>query len=311
MRYLHVLAACSAEIWALEPRKLEAMSAFLLSKASSALGEHEIEARAPVGRQARQARTPDSGSAIGVLPVYGILSQRMGIMTDISGGTSTEALAADFRAMLADPAIKAIVLDIDSPGGAVSGVAELADEIYNSRGVKPIVAQVNSMAASAAYWIASQANEIAVTTSGQAGSIGVYTIHDDLSVAMEKAGIKETIIKAGKNKLIAPESQPLSEQAHGVIQARVNQSYGMFTRTVARGRGVSVSKVNSDFGQGLMFPAGELVNRGMADKISTLPQTLERFGVSVHPVASANTGRHLAEMSASIADLRKFLRTTR
>jgi signal peptide peptidase SppA len=314
MRYLHILAACSAEIWALQPSKLEAMSAFLLSKAAGGFGEDEIQARGPsTARQDRQARTSDAGTAIGVLSVHGILAQRMGIMTDISGGTSTEALAADFRSMLADPAIKTIVLDVDSPGGGVSGIAELADEIFHSRGTKPIVAQVNSLAASAAYWLASQADEIAVTTGGQAGSIGVYTIHDDISKAMEKAGVKETIIKAGWNKMIAPESQPLSEEAHGVLQARVNQSYGMFTRAVARGRGVSVSTVNDSFGQGLMFGAGELVHRGMADRVSTLPQTLARFGVDLHPIATRNSSaeRHFAEMHASLDEARKALASMR
>jgi signal peptide peptidase SppA len=315
MKYPALMLAVAGEVWALERSKLEAITQFLLFKADGGMfGEDEIQARAAGARQGqRGGAPPDSSGGIGVLPIYGVMAQRMNLITHASGGTSMEQVAADFRTMLADPAIKAIILDIDSPGGTVSGTTELATEIYNSRGVKPIIAQVNSTAASGAYWIASQADEIAVTPSGQAGSIGVYTIHEDMSKALEKQGVKETIIKAGKYKMIAPESQPLSEEAHGIIQARVNEAQAMFTRAVARGRNVSVSKVNDTFGQGLMFGAQELVNRGMADRVSSLAATCARFGADPHPVVTANTsaGRHFADMRASLDDMHKVLRTTR
>jgi signal peptide peptidase SppA len=312
MKYPALMLAVAGEVWALERSKLEAITQFLLFKADGGMfGEDEIQARTAGARQGqRGGAAPDSGGGIGVLPIYGVMAQRMNLITHASGGTSMEQVAADFRTMLADPAIKAIILDIDSPGGTVSGTTELATEIYNSRGVKPIIAQVNSTAASGAYWIASQADEIAVTPSGQAGSIGVYTIHEDMSKALEKQGVKETIIKAGKYKMIAPESQPLSEEAHGIMQARVNESHAAFVKDVARGRGVAPATVTDRFGQGLMFGAQELVSRGMVDRVATLPQTLERFGVSVHPVATANTSpsRHFAEIRASLDDLHKHLR---
>jgi signal peptide peptidase SppA len=231
------------------------------------------------------------------------------MLTDISGGTSTQAIAQAFRAALSDPSIKAIIMEFDSPGGTAAGNEELAQEIYSSRGHKPVVAQVNSLCASAAYWIASACDEIAVTPSGQAGSIGTYSIHDDLSKAMEMAGHKETIIKSGKNKMMAPESQPLSDDARAVIQARVDQAQGMFTRAVARGRNVTQARVNSDFGQGLMFHAHELVKLGMADRVATLDDTIARFtGGHANPVAAANsTGRQFSEMHSALGDARKAL----
>jgi signal peptide peptidase SppA len=313
---LRVLLACANEVWALDPRVLAQISTLLVMRAGGGyFSEEQIEARTAGGRQGQRGGAPDGkgASSIGIIPIVGLLSHRMGMMSDISGGTSAEAIAQDFRSMLADPSIKAIILDFDSPGGVSSGMEELAQEIFASRGVKPIIAQVNALCASAAYWIASAADEIVVTPSGQAGSIGTYTIHDDLSEAMAKAGVKETIIKAGKNKMIAPESQPLSEEAHGIIQARVNEAQAMFTRAVARGRNVSVSKVNDTFGQGLMFGAQELVNRGMADRVSSLAATCARFGADPHPVVTANTsaGRHFADMRASLDDMHKVLRTTR
>src|SRR5690606_12609791 len=106
-----------------------------------------------------------------------------------------------------------IVLDVDSPGGGVYGVAEFAEEIYKARGQKRIVAVANSMAASAAYWIATAADELVVTPGGEVGSIGVYMLHEDWSGAYEKAGIKPTVIKFGENKAEGIDVEPLSESA--------------------------------------------------------------------------------------------------
>lgn len=299
MRYLNVLLACAAEPWALQPEKLEAISRFLLFKATGGdFSAEEIEARVT---QRQEQRAAQSDGTIGILPIYGVLAQRMNMMQDISGGSSTEQIAAQFRVMLADPGTKAIVLDIDSPGGTVFGTEELAQEIYDSRGIKPIVAQVNSLAASAAYWIACQADEIVVTPSGQAGSIGVYTIHEDISKMLENEGIKETIVKAGKYKNEAPSSEPLSADAQAMLQRRVDEANAAFVNAVARGRGnnTTAATVNDRFGQGRMFGSAELVDRRMADRVATLPQTLERFGVTINPVASAARSGAVARAAAT------------
>jgi len=304
MRYLNIVIAASGEIWALEEGKLRDITQFLALKAfADDLPGHEVEARAGQGRT--QNQPADAPAGILVLPVYGVLAQRMNLMLDFSGGTSTQVLAADLRAALADPGIKAIILDFDSPGGAVSGVQELAAEIYDSRGVKPIIAQINSMCASAAYWLACQCDEIVVTPSGQAGSIGVYTVHENLAKMLDAKGIDTTLISAGKYKTEGNPYGPLGEEAAAAIQARVNDSYRAFVRGVARGRGISVGAVNDNFGQGRMFGAAELVRRGMANRIATLPQTLESYGASIHPAATTSPRRAFAaatrEMHQSLA----------
>jgi capsid assembly protease len=308
MQYSHLLMTVAGEIWALERGKLEAVAQFLAFKARGGqFSETEIEAR--IGPPRAQLNEPAAPGAIAVLPVHGVLAQRMNIVLNISGGTSMQMLAADLRAALADSAIKAIILDFDSPGGTVSGTAELGQEIYDSRGTKPIVAVVNSTAASAAYWLASQCDEIVVTPSGQAGSIGVYTVHEDISKMLEKEGIATTMISAGKYKTEGNPYQPLGEEAAATMQSRVDLSYRAFVQTVARGRRVGVGMVNDRFGQGRMFGAEELVARGMADRIATLEQTLERFGVSIHPVATANSSaRQFAAMRDSLASLTQSLK---
>lgn len=310
MKYLHILMHCASEPIAMQHEKLVDIVSFLKFKATGGmLDDQEIAARITKTQEKSVAR---SEGQVGVLPVYGIIAQRISTMEQISGGggTSTEQIAAGFRAMLDDDMIKAIILDIHSPGGTVFGVEDLGNEIYESRGKKPIIAQVNSLAASAAYWIASQADEVVVTPGGQAGSIGVYTIHEDISAFLEKEGIKETIISAGENKVLGNEFEPLSERAREVMQGRVDECYGAFVSNVARGRGVNRKTVNEQFGQGLCFGGEQLVKRGMADRVAGMAQTLERFGVQLNAHASRTrsmSAQQFARAEATDLMMKKLL----
>jgi signal peptide peptidase SppA len=209
-----------------------------------------------------------------------VISNRMNMMQQVSGGTSVEKLTAQFRAALADPSVKAIVFDVDSPGGAVEGVPELADEIFAARGQKKMVAVANTMAASAAYWLASCADELVVTPSGAVGSIGVFAEHDDMSKALDSEGVKISLVSAGKYKVDGNPYEPLSDTARASLQAQVDAFYGMFTKAVARNRETSVAAVKGGFGEGGMVLAADAVKEGMADKVATMAQTLARFGVA-------------------------------
>jgi signal peptide peptidase SppA len=298
MKYINILMACAAEPWALEKGKLLTVANFLRFKAAGGqYSAEEVHARIT---QKREREVQQSDGAIGVLPIQGVIGERMNLLDDISGGTSTELISKQFRTMLNDSAVKAIILDVNSPGGVARSVEEIAQEIYDARGIKPIVAQVNTCAASAAYWLASQADEVIVTPSGQAGSIGVYTIHEDVSEMLAAAGIKETMIYSGEYKVLGNEFEPLSAEAKSIIQQRIDELAVSFVKGVARGRGVSLSQVNERFGQGLMFGADDLVERGMADKVATMSQTLERFGIQLNPALSRARAR-LPQTAASHA----------
>lgn len=283
MKYAHILAALTEERWALREPKLREIVAFLEAQASGMkFSAEEIEARITKSREQEVAR---QDGAIAIIPIRGVIANRMNMMGEISGGTSSEGIARAFRAALADSAIKAIVFDVDSPGGQVSGTDELSAMIFNARGTKPIVAHVNATAASAAYWIASAAEEVVATSSGLVGSIGVLGVHDDLSAALEKAGIKKTIIKAGKFKASGNPTQPLDEDTAARMQARVDASYDVFVKTVARNRNVALSAVRNGFGQGDMVDAEPALAEGMIDRIGTLDETLQRFGSSLYAPA--------------------------
>jgi signal peptide peptidase SppA len=247
MKYANILLAVQTEIWALEESKLVAMIDFLSYMADGQkFTAEEIEAR--IGKGAAQAVARQEG-AVAILPLQGVIAHRMNLMTSISGGTSSEMFGRAFQAALRDDGVKAIVIDVNSPGGAVDGTDELSSMIYAARGTKPIVAHANSSANSAAYWIASAADELVVTPGfASIGNIGVRTSHDDLSKAMEMEGVSRTLISAGKYKDEGNPLGPLSEEGRAAIQSRVDKAYGRFVKAVARNRGVSMASVRDGFG---------------------------------------------------------------
>lgn len=300
MKYSHIINQCYASPWAITHTKLLEVRSFLLAKANNT---HDFEAyaeeRRDIGAKARPAA--EKKGAVAVLPIFGIINQRVAEMDVSSGGMfSIDKFMQTFRNAVADPNVKAIVLNIDSPGGSVFGVAELADEIYKARSQKHIVAVANSLAASAAYWIASAADEVVVTPSGMVGSIGVYMMHDDLSVAYEMAGIKTTIIQAGKYKTEGNSLAPLTDEARQALQDDVNAYYDMFIDSVAKGRGVAPAAVRGGYGEGRVLNAKDAKAEGMVDRIDTLDGVLSRLGVGAgsQKTNMAMAGKKLALLSA-------------
>lgn len=169
---------------------------------------------------------------------------------------------------VADPEVREIVLDIDSPGGLVAGCFECADAIYGARGTKPIKAIANDSAYSAAYALASSADSITVTRTGGVGSIGVIVAHVSMSAALEKAGYKVTLIHAGAEKADGHPAIPLSDRAKTKMQERVNALYDIFVSTVARNRGLDEQAVRNT--EAATFMAREAIEIGLADTLGDL-----------------------------------------
>lgn len=286
MGYENVARFAASQPWALMDEKLAEIEALLTLRLQGVkMTDEEREYWAAVGRS---TMTGGAGGAVAVLPVFGVISQRMSMMTEMSGGTSTERLTQSFREVMADPQVAAIVLNVDSPGGSVYGIDELATEIRKARGTKPIIAQANSLMASAAYYIASAADEIVVTPSGEVGSIGVKAMHLDHSAQNEMLGVKATLVKAGKHKGEVDPNLPLSDDALAHLQEDVNRYYDMFVSAVAAGRGVSAEAVRNGFGEGRVVGAKDAVRLGMADRVATLDETLARLST---PQGRATVGR--------------------
>ena len=191
---------------------------------------------------------------------------------------STQRLAQTLRQLTADNTISGIILNINSPGGTVTGIEEAADAIFAARKVKSVVAVANPFAASAAYYLASQATSLAVVPSGEVGSIGVWILHFSFAESMRMSGVEPTYIFAGERKVDANFLEPLSDRARGTLQADVDAFYKQFTEHVARGRGVSVSQARGSlFGKGDMILARKAVRFGMADRLATLEDEIGRM----------------------------------
>lgn len=279
MKYARIAAELREHPLAMHPAKLVAVQEFLILKVNGGAKFSIEEIAERIGHSGGRASAP-SIRGIAVLPLFGIIAQRMNMLDDVSGpgGTSTEKFTTQFREAAEDPNVKAIVLNIDSPGGSVFGVPELADVIRAeaAKGEKPVIAQVNSLAASAAYWIASACNEIVVTPSGEVGSIGVFTLHEDVSRMLAAMGVKPTLIRAGKFKAEDNPWYPLGDEAKAHLQSLVDAYFDKFVSAVARGRSAATGKavtsaaVRNGYGQGRMLVAADAVMEGMADRIATL-----------------------------------------
>lgn len=278
-KYRHILQAVYSRPWAILPATLALIVDILQFRAAGGvMADEEIKARVAAADNGPRKGDKKSGT-VAIIPVYGPITQRQNLMGESSSGgmaTSVEGLTNDFRAALADAEVDAIVFEFDSPGGTVDGVAELAAEIRDARGTKPIVAVANTMAASAAYWLAASTDEIVATPSGVVGSIGVFAAHEDVSKAAEQDGIKVTLISAGKYKTEGNRWEPLSEEARADIQDQVDQIYATFTGDLAKSRGVPVDTIRTGYGEGRVMLAKKALAAGMVDRIDTFDNTLRR-----------------------------------
>ncbi|BAL77041.1 S49 family peptidase [Bradyrhizobium cosmicum] len=233
-------------------------------------GLSSIEARdAALAATAQTVATQPS--KIALIGVHGGLTPRGSWY-----GSSLSGIAASAMRAADDADVSGIIADFDSPGGTVSGTAEAAAAFAYAASKKPVVAVVNTLAASAAYWIASQASELVISPSGDVGSIGAMIMHQDISGYLDQIGLKMTIIRSEQSpmKNEAHPFAPLSDDAKAFLQGRANSAGADFIRAVAAGRKVSQAKVKDEFGQGRVFGAKEALARGMADRVATLDSVI-------------------------------------
>ncbi len=237
-----------------------------------------VLAQEPVVAQDVAPLEPEFAGRVAVLPLHGVILQHPGqFLEDSAAFSYTEVFSAAFDAVVADPSVDAVVIEVHSPGGTAYGVQELSDRIFAARGRKPIIAVANSIAASAAYWVASAADRLVVTPGGEVGSIGVWTAHEDVSRLLDAMGVTMTLISAGEHKVEGNPYEPLDDEARAELQRGVDQVYAAFAGAVARNRGVSTETVLSDFGGGRMFGATQAVEAGLADQVATLDEVIAEF----------------------------------
>jgi signal peptide peptidase SppA len=270
------------------PQKLEVILAVLAPR----LGlEVPLPVAAATSERATRKPYEVTPDGLAVIPIEGTLVHKAYGLDAMSGLRSYVDLQEEIEDAATDPAIKGILLDIDSPGGEVAGVFDLADTIYAARSAKPIFAVANSDAFSAAYLLASGADRIYAGRTSGLGSIGVIVSHLDVTGSDEKLGYKYTIVHAGARKADFNPHTPLSEEARQVLEAEVDRTYSLLVTAVARNRRLSESAIRGT--EAALYFGSDAVNAGLADRLGTRQEALAdlRQAVSARSVSIQPQGR--------------------
>ncbi|UDL95499.1 S49 family peptidase [Lichenihabitans sp. PAMC28606] len=266
------------------PEKASLIAAVLggrIGLSDDALAPFHPDASRFVGSQATEdqggtvARKPfmRTDDGIGIVTVTGSLVNRGAWVGASSGLTSYEGIKAQLSAAASDSATRAIVLDLHTPGGEATGAFEAADIVRQVAAVKPVIAVVNGMAASAGYALASAATKIVTTTTGVAGSIGVVLLHADYSRSLDKAGVTPTMIFAGDHKVDGNPFEPLPDDVKASLQAEVDNFYALFVQNVTQGRkNLSPHAVKAT--QARTFIGQAAVDAGLADELGSFESVL-------------------------------------
>lgn len=269
------LELAASRTWLITPDGLDTIMAV-----ADRQGDVEaLEAR--LGRQLDNTRNVTVRDGVAVVPVTGPIFRYANLFTEISGAVSTETLATDIQTALDDPTVKAIVLNIDSPGGEATGINELSDLIFNARGRKPIKAYAGGMMASALYWIGSAADEVIADDTAQIGSVGVVL---SLRKRDDRPGEKtyEIVSQNAPNKRPDPET----ETGRSQLQARVDELASVFLDKVARNRGIDRAALNDRFRQGGIATGALAVEAGMADRLGSLETLIAELAGTAAPASN-------------------------
>lgn len=281
-----------ASPWALLPEKLDAIDYLIECRQRGEIfTKEQVREFVAIDEDSHEVVTIEG---VRVIPVFGVIEKRMNLFSAISGGTSTDLLAKEIRRAVDDPVVKAIVLDVDSPGGSAFGPAEVAAVIREARGSKRIVAVADELMASAAYWIGSAADEVVTTSTAAVGSIGVLSVHRDITKRNEASGVKVTIFRSTALKAAGNEHEPLNEAAARELQERVNTFHRQFVEAVAANRGISIDAAAA-LANGKLHIGQDAVNVGLADRIGTLNGVVEELAAKTRQRGSVRVEEEMPE----------------
>jgi protease IV len=215
-----------------------------------------------------------AGDGVGILQVEGTINDSRDVLTEL-------------RRFREAPWIKAIVLRIDSPGGAVAPTQEIFDELQKVRSKKPLIASMGGMATSGGYYIASACEKIVANPGTMTGSIGVIMQLNNIEELMKKVGVKGQNIKSGANKDIGSPFQALSPEGQAILQSLVDNVHGQFVSAVATGRGMDEAVVKK-LADGRVYSGAQAKDLGLVDELGNLEYAVDlaakRVGLEESPV---------------------------
>lgn len=260
-------------LWAILPSELEALCA---TQAQLLADQAQPEAATPGQQIPGQDDLPyELSGMVAIIPVVGPMSKRGDWRM-----ASMRSIGRSVRHAATNPRVRAILLDVDSPGGTVDGTEELAEEIRAAAGAKPLYAYANGLMASAAYWLASAARTIAAPATAQIGSIGVLMVHWEVSRLAENMGVSFNVITAGKYKAMGNSVEPLTDEARAYLQSGIDALYELFLDAVATGR--KVDRKNAlGMADGKVFLAAEALGIGLIDRLESRESFLTHINEEV------------------------------
>jgi len=258
----------SSLYWGMEPNHFAKMTRWAEANLNTMLREESYEAL--VAR--RTAGLLEVNAGLGVIRIRGVLDKYWSAFLLAYDGSSLVAIRRAVEAAAADPQVKSILLAIDSPGGSMDGLPEVGDALFAARQVKPVVAQVDGMAASAAYYLASQATRIVAHRMNLIGSIGVRIMLYDWHRLFENAGVEAVPIDTGEFKSAGAEGTEITENQRADFQRIVDVFFAEFLKTIERGRALRGEHLKA-VADGRIFTGPEALEHGLIDGIQTFEET--------------------------------------
>lgn len=220
--------------------------------------------------------------SVGVIPIEGTLVHKGGYIGQSSGESSYQGLQAQIAHATKSDRVRAVAFEVDSYGGQVDGAFQTADMIRRLSAVKPTIAILTDNALSAGYLLASQARQIVMPSHGKCGSVGVITMHADLSGQLEQSGVKVTILSAGERKPDGNPYEPLDEAFVEKKRAELNGTRQSFAEAVGLGRKSKMSVASILKTEGSYFEGNEAVDLGLADAVGNPNDAFAEFVAAVN-----------------------------
>ena len=226
---------------------------------------------------------------VAVIHVDGALSYRTDLFTAWFGMDTYNSIEAAFDEVMNDRKVKAVVLDINSPGGEVSGCADLAEKIFNARGQKPIVARTGGLMCSAAYWIGSACDKVFTASNGTLGSIGVLCAYNK----NEESALDVIVSDLSPDKAPTPDT----DEGLALIKQELNDLAEVFIGAVAKHRNTTSVDVTNNYGKGGVFIGQKAVDARLADGVASLDEICAALAQGVDPIEFTNNKKRGSSMA--------------
>lgn len=300
---LNALLTALAGLWAITP---DALNAFVSDLPQLVAGT------VPESRTNDDLATPVEApysmeGSVAVVPIKGALAKNGLSFFGFQLLASMREIGAALRQAAADPSVRAIMLDVESPGGTVDGTEELAAAVIAAGQSKPLYAYADGLMASAAYWTSCGAREIAASATAHVGSIGVLLMHREVSRALDNAGVKVNIITAGHYKAAGNMAEPLSDEMRAYIQSNIDSVYELFLQAVEQGRQVTREKALA-MADGKIFLAGDAQNMGLIDRVCSRTEFINKIQKDCTMTLSELKAQHPDTVQELRVELREALR---